>query len=317
MRILWRVDRFTTLTVGAWAVAGAVFPVLSALAVARLIGAIASAVGRQDTRLADLVSPLALAAMTLVATLLQNPVGALLAGRARTAVGTRLQSERLRAISTGGTTAYLDDPDVVDALARLDGRVSGIFPGDAPVIAAGVVAGRASGFLACGYIARYQPVTAVIVLATWVVVHGAVASLVAGHAKSVVGATVGMRRAAYFFFAATGPRDAKEVRLFGINRYLADRYRQTQRSAVYDLTHDGRTMRRRVALCSLLVTGAYVTALILTVHALRDGELGYQPFVEILTMLAVGCRRARCPASRSTWNGRLRRGPSRPWPLIV
>jgi len=270
-------------------VLSAIVPTLVVAALGFVVGGIPAAVahGFNSAEGRRLVALLGIAALCYAASLVLDPVGGALGTAARQRVTGRLQARLLRAVSAPAGISHLEDQETLDRLARAEGSLTGFFPGDAPVTWAGLLGSRLSGIIACGVIAAYIWWLGPLLLVIWLLVRRVMLGAVVRQATDLRGQTVAMRRAWYFTGVGTKARSAKEVRVFGLARFVADMYREYFTAAV-KAGHAGlRGLHQRAAACLLLVLAGYATALVVIADAARLHEIGLRSVAILLPMLAV------------------------------
>ena len=244
-------------------------------------GGINSAAGHR------LIGLLTVAAVIYAASLVTDPVGGALGTAARQRVTGGLQARLLRAVSAPVGISHLEDQETLDRLARAEGSLTGFFPGDAPVTWAGLLASQLSGIIGCAVIAAYVWWLGPLLLVMWVLVRRVMLGTVLRQATDLRGQTTAMRRAWYFTGVGSKARDAKEIRVFGLARFVADLYREEFATAIR-AGHGGlRDMHRRAAGCFACVLGGYALALFVITDAARTHEIGLRSLAILLPMLAV------------------------------
>ena len=288
-QLMWASSRPVSVAVAAWVVASAVIPSMVVAALGFVVGGIPAAVAHGFSSAAGrrLIALLSIAALIYAASLVTDPIGGALGTAARQRVTGRLQARLLRAVSGPAGISHLEDQETLDRLARAEGSLTGFFPGDAPVTWAGLLGSRLSGIIACAIIAAYIWWLGPLLLVIWLLVRRVMLGAVVRQATDLRGQTVAMRRAWYFTGIGTKARSAKEVRVFGLARFVADMYREYFSTAIR-AGHAGlRGLHRRAAVCLLLVLAGYATALIVITDAARLHEIGLRSLVIMLPMLSV------------------------------
>ncbi len=287
--LLWRSSRMLGVLVAAWVV-------LTALGPAAVVVALGVAVGRvPDAISAGLASPagarlwesLAVAAVVYAVTLVLDPVGNALGTAAKTRITGAMQRRLLAAVSAPVGTAHLEDPVVLDRLARAEGSLTGYFPGDAPVTWAGILASRVGGIVGCVLVSLQVWWLGIVLLAVWLFVRRLVLRSVVAQATQLRGQASAMRYAWYLVGVGTKVRDAKEVRVFGLADFVAGRFGTEHRAAMDNASGGLRSLHRRVALGFLVVLAAYALALGVIVESAAGGALPVAQLVILLPMLAV------------------------------
>jgi ATP-binding cassette subfamily B protein len=288
-RLLWESSRPLSAAVLAWAAADAIDGPLVVAALGFIVGAIPGAVrdGMSSGAGHRLIGALIIAALLYAASLVLDPIGGALSIAARQRITGQLQARLLRAVTAPATVAHLEDQDTLNRLASAEGSLTGFFPGDAPVTWVGSVAGRLSGVIGCAVIAAYFWWLGLLLLGMWLAVRRVVLRAVLKQAIDMRGQTTQMRRAWYFTGVGSKARDAKEVRVFGLARFLATRYALTFTEAMR-AGHAGlRGLHRRAAACFAVVVAGYALSLYTITDAVRTHEIGLRSMAIMLPMLAV------------------------------
>jgi ATP-binding cassette subfamily B protein len=288
-RLLWESSRPLSLGVLAWAAADAFDGPLVVGALGFVVGAIPGAVagGMSSPAGHRLIAALVVAALLYTASLVLDPIGSALSTAARQRITGRLQARLLRAVTAPATVSHLEDTETLDRLASAEGSLTGFFPGDAPVTWVGSVASRLSGVLACAVISAYFWWLGLLLLVMWVAVRRVILKSVLRQAVDMRGQTTEMRRAWYFTGVGSKARDAKEIRVFGLARFVSGRYgrhfAETLRAARAGL----RALHERAVACFVVVGGGYALAIYTIADATRTGHLGLRAMSITLPMLAI------------------------------
>jgi ATP-binding cassette, subfamily B, bacterial len=288
-RLLWASSRVVSVGVIGWVVAGAVIPPLVVTSLGFVVGGIPAAVrnGIDSTSGRRLIGLLAIAALIYAASLVTDPVGAALGTAARQRVTGGLQARLLRAVGAPIGISHLEDQETLDRLARAEGSLTGFFPGDAPVTWAGLLASRLSGIIGCAVVAAYIWWLGPLLLVMWVLVRRVMLASVLRQATDLRGQTTAMRRAWYFTGVGSKARDAKEIRVFGLARFVAGMYREEFTTAIRGGHAGLRDMHRRAAGCFAAVLAGYGLALFVITDAMRTHQIGLRSLAILLPMLAV------------------------------
>ncbi|MFT2016519.1 hypothetical protein ACMA1D_11855 [Streptomyces sp. 796.1] len=149
---------------------------------------------------------------------------------AATALGNRvdalLQRELMRAVMSPAGTAHLEDPATVDLIGvgRETFRGGWGRPGKLVFTVGGLVAGRITLVGVCVFVAGFHVFlgVALLVAAVWAAYEEKAASRV--EAAHHYGDSEGARRLEYFYALGVEAAAAKEVRVFGLSWFLADRF---------------------------------------------------------------------------------------------
>jgi ATP-binding cassette, subfamily B, bacterial len=288
-RLLWESSPPLSLGVLAWAAADAVDGPLVVAALGVVVGAIPAAVagGLSSPAGHRLIGALIIAALLYTASLILDPIGGALSTVAHQRITDRLQARLLRAVTAPSTIAHLEDQDTLNRLASAEGSLTGFFPGDAPVTWVGSLAGRLSGVIGCAVIAAYFWWLGLLLLVMWLVVRRVMLRAVLRQAIDVRGQTTEMRRAWYLTGVGSKARDAKEVRVFGLARFLADRYARQFTEAIGVGLVGLRGLHRRAAACFAGVLAGYALAIYVISEAARTHQIGLRALAIMLPMLAI------------------------------
>ncbi|HEX4087929.1 MAG TPA: ABC transporter ATP-binding protein [Trebonia sp.] len=288
-RLLWESSRPLSLGVLAWAAADALDGPLVVTALGFVVGAIPNAVsdGMSSPAGRRLIVALVVAALFYTASLVLDPIGSALSTAAHQRITGRLQARLLRAVAGPATIAHLEDQDTLNRLASAEGSLTGFFPGDAPVTWVGSVAGRLSGVIGCAVIALYFWWLGAILLVMWLAVRRVMLRSVLRQAIDLRGQTTTMRRAWYLTGVGSKARDAKEVRVFGLARFLAARYAVQYTEAIGAGQAGLRALHRLAAGCLVAVLGGYALALYVISDAARTHQISLRSMAIMLPMLAI------------------------------
>jgi ATP-binding cassette, subfamily B, bacterial len=288
-RLLWESSRPLSLGVLAWAAADAVDGPLVVAALGVVVGAIPAAVagGLSSPAGHRLIGALIIAALLYTASLILDPIGGALSTVAHQRITDRLQARLLRAVTAPASIAHLEDQDTLNRLASAEGSLTGFFPGDAPVTWVGSLAGRLSGVIGCAVIAAYFWWLGVMLLVMWLLVRRVMLQSVLRQAIDMRGQTTEMRRAWYITGVGSKARDAKEVRVFSLAKFLADRYARQFTEAIGVGLIGLRALHRRAAGCFAGVLAGYALAIYVISDAARTHQIGLRALAIMLPMLAI------------------------------
>jgi ATP-binding cassette subfamily B protein len=287
--LLWKSSRPLAAGVIAWMVAGALLPVAVVISLGLVVGAIPGTVahGISSANGHRLIAALVLAALVYALSLIADPVGNALGTAASARITSQLQERLLTAVSAPVGVGHLEDTEMLDRLARAEGSLTGFFPGDAPVTWAGSLAGRISGVIGCLVLAIFQWWLGLLLLVMWLAVRQVLLTAVLRQAIDLRGMTTVMRRSWYFVGVGTKARDAKEVRVFSLARFVAARFRREHELFLAGSRDDRRSLHRRAAICFLIVLAGYVLTLAVITHDARTHEIGVRGLAILIPMLAV------------------------------
>jgi ATP-binding cassette subfamily B protein len=288
-RLLWASSRPLSAAAIGWMAVSALIPPLVVAALGFVVGGIPAAVrdGIGSAAGHRLIATLTVAAALYGVSLILDPVGNALGTAAKSRITFRVQARLLSAVTRPAGVSHLEDQQTLDRLARAEGSLTGFFPGDAPVTWAGIAASRASGIVGCAIIAAYIWWLGPLLLVMWLAVRRAVFGSVIRQATDLRGQTTQMRRAWYFTGVGSKARDAKEVRVFGLARFVAGRH-ASEFSEAIRAGHAGlRGLHQRAAACFAVVLAGYGLAVFVITDAARSHQIGLRSLAILLPMLAV------------------------------
>jgi ATP-binding cassette, subfamily B, bacterial len=183
--------------------------------------------------------------------------------------------------------AHVESPEVRDAIAKVEGSVTGVFPGEAGWWLGPVVLLWVQGIVSLVIVASYRWWLAVALCAAYVFAYRV--SRRHWHQQTLVlmGRTPRLRRSHYLRSLALQPDVAKETRVFGLAGWMVDRYRQGWLREMRDIwrtRHEGWL----VGIGAALLVGAIELGAVGSVA--RDGVHGdlTLPVVVTLTQAIVG-----------------------------
>jgi ATP-binding cassette, subfamily B, bacterial len=288
-RLLWASSKPLSAGVLAWAGLDAIDGPLVVAALGFVVGAIPDAVrgGMSSPAGHRLIAALVIAALLYTMSLVLDPVGGALSTAALQRITGQTQARLLAAVTAPVGIAHLEDADTLDRLARAEGTLTGFFPGDAPVTWVGNVATRVSGAIGCAVIAAYFWWLGAALLVMWLAVRRVMLGAVVRQATDLRGQTTTMRRAWYFTGVGSKARDAKEVRVFGLARFLASRYAREFTEAMRVGRESMRGLHRRAVACFAVVVAGNALAVYVITDAARIHQIGLRSMAIMLPMLAM------------------------------
>jgi ATP-binding cassette subfamily B protein len=288
-RQLWSSSRLLAVLVITWIVANAVAPALVVASLGFVVGNVPGAVasGMASEAGSRLLESLAVAAVIYGLSLVLDPIGSALGSTAKTLITARLQARLLAAVSGPVGIDHLEDASVLDRLARAEGSLTGYFPGDAPVTWAGIFGSRISGLIGCAIVSFYVWWLGILLLAMWLGVRRLMLGSIIRQTNDLRGQTTLMRRAWYFAAIGSKARDAKEVRVFGLGGFSADRFRDAYSQTISGAMPGLHDVHRRAFLGFSIVFVGYLIALGVIAHGALTGSMDVRTIAILLPMLTV------------------------------
>jgi ATP-binding cassette subfamily B protein len=249
-------------------------------------GAVTHGLGSTDGHRLD--GALVVAGIAYALYLLRGPAEDMLATTSRARLTALMQRRLVRAVTAPAGIGHLEDPEVLDRLARAGGELSSDRPADAPMTTLSMVGDRLSGLLACLVIGTYHWWLAVVLIVVWLGVRRPLRQLVLSRVLMFRRATSTLRRSWYLFSLAGRAPQAKEVRTFGLADWLIEGYRGSYLAAMAESWAQQRALTRRVLLLCLPVLGAYV---------LVAGSLGWSAYHHTIDLRTLAVMLPMLPAT--------------------
>lgn len=262
-------------------------PILALVALGRAVGRIPAAVehgiGSADGH--ALLAGLAVGTAAYALSLLRSPAEDLLSAHTSAAMATGMQRRLARAVSTPAGIEHLEDSTVLDQLASASGELSTSRPADAPMALASAFGDRLSGFIACAVLASFRWYIGLIFFAGWMLLRPPLRRLLAERALLVRRATPELRHSWYYLGCSYRPAFAKELRVFGLGRWILGRHWDKWLSGMAPSWQQMRRFRNRALLFGLGVAAMYVAgAGVLALAAWRH-DIGLGTIAIMLPML--------------------------------
>jgi ATP-binding cassette, subfamily B, bacterial len=287
--LLWSASPALAVATAVWMAASALLPAFVVVALGRVVAAVPPVIksGLASGAGHRLVGALAVAALVYGLSLVLGPVEDAIGTAAKARITGDLQARLMTAVAGPVGVGHLEDPDVVDRVARAEGSLTGYFPGDAPVTWASITATRLSGIVACALVSVYIAWLGPLLLVLWLLARRLVLAPVLRQASDLRRETTNMRRAWYMAGVGSKARDAKEMRVFGLTGFVSDRFRGHYDQAIGVATRGLRDVHVRAALGLLVALAAYITALVAIGLEGRAGHLGLGALATLLPMVVV------------------------------
>jgi len=290
--LLWRSSRPLTVASVAFIAAEGALPVLVLIAMGRVTGAIPGAVehGLSSPAGNRLLTALAAAGALYALSLMRGPAEDALTAAATARVDALMQRRLVHAVCAPVGIEHLEDRRALDQLASARGELIGGQPAGAPIALVSQVGDRLTGVLACVVLATFRWWLGAGLLAVWLFVRSPLAASLRYQSRRIRGAAEPMRRSWYLLGLAWKPPAAKEVRVFGLGDWVADRHREEWLEGIQPAWGEMRRMQVRA-----LIAGAAV----LTTYALAAGTLGWAAYHDEISLRTVATMLPMLPTSMS------------------
>jgi ATP-binding cassette subfamily B protein len=260
LRLLRETSPRLLATMGLFVVADGFLPIVALVALGRAVGRIPDAVrhGLGSPSGHSLLVGLALGTVAYALSLLRSPAEDLLSAHASAVMSTGMQRRLARAVCSPVGVEHLEDSAVLDQLAAASGELSTSGPADAPMALASAFGDRLSGFIACVVLATFRWYLGLLFFAGWSLLRPPLRRLLAERALLARRATPELRHSWYYLGCSYRPAFAKEVRVFGLGRWILARHRDKWLAGMDPAWRHMRHLRYRVLLFGLGVAVMYV-----------------------------------------------------------
>ena len=260
LRLLWETSPRLLVMLGLFIVADGFLPILALVALGRAVGHIPAAVthGLGSASGHSLLIALAVGTVAYTLSLLRSPAEDLLSAHTSAVMSTGMQRRLARAVCAPAGVEHLEDSAVLDQLAAASGELASSGPADAPMALASALGDRLSGFIACVVLATFRWYIGLLFFVGWSLLRPPLRRLLAERALLVRRATPELRHSWYYLGCSYRPAFAKEVRVFGLGRWILDRHRDKWLAGMQPPWQQMRLFRNRALLFGLGVGGMYV-----------------------------------------------------------
>jgi ATP-binding cassette, subfamily B, bacterial len=269
--LLWRSSRPLSALAGVFVLAEGALPVLVLVAMGRVTGAIPGAVvfGLSSSQGHTLLINLAEAGGVYALSLMRGPLEDALTAAATARVEAEMQRRLVQAVCAPVGIEHLEDQEVLDRLASARGELLGGQPSGASMALISTLGDRFTGLLACVVLATFRWWLGLAVFVVWRVIRRPLGTRLRTAAMRVRTAGPPLRRSWYLLGLAWKPPAAKEMRVYGLGDWVAERHRDEWLEG----TRPAWRELHRLATAAWLA-GAAVVAL----FALAAGLLGYDAY---------------------------------------
>jgi len=169
--------------------------------------------------------------------------------------------------------SHLEDPQILDSIDQTRGIGTGGGPSQAVAAVVSLGTLRLASLMSAVIVATFNVWLAIGLVIFRLAIRRQVYSQLRRAINLLIGQTERMRQAAYLRNLALDPAAAKEIRIFGLVRWLLDRFDAAWHSAVAASWRERRGSTRTVIGGGLIVMVADVTALGLLARAATRGEI--------------------------------------------
>jgi ATP-binding cassette subfamily B protein len=288
LRLLRETSPALLVMLGLFIVADGFLPIVALVALGRAVGHIPDAVkyGLGSASGQSLLIALAFGVAAYALSLVRYPAEDLLSAHASAVMSTGMQRRLARAVCAPVGVEHLEDSAVLDQLAAASGELSTSGPADAPMALASAFGDRLSGFIACVVLATFRWYIGLLFFVGWSLLRPPLRRLLAERALLVRRATPELRHSWYYLGCSYRPAFAKEVRIFGLGRWLLSRHRDKWLAGMEPPWRQLRHFRNRVLLFGLVVGAMYAAGAGLLALAAWHRDITLSTLAVMLPMLA-------------------------------
>jgi ATP-binding cassette, subfamily B, bacterial len=260
LRLLWETSPRLLVMLGLFIVADGFLPIVALVALGRAVGHIPDAVrhGLGSASGHWMLIGLAFGTAAYALSLLRSPAEDLLSAHVSAVMSTGMQRRLASAVCAPVGVEHLEDSAVLDQLAAASGELSTSGPADAPMALASAFGDRLSGFIACVVLATFRWYIGLLFFVGWSLLRPPLRRLLAERALLARRATPELRHSWYYLGCSYRPAFAKEVRIFGLGRWILARHRDKWLAGMDPAWRHMRHFRYRALLFGLGVSAMYV-----------------------------------------------------------
>jgi len=285
--LLWHASRKLSAVAVLFVIAEGVLPVLVLILMGRVTGAIPGAVsfGLSSPQGRRLIAAVALAGAAYALSLMRGPFEEALTATAAARVDVVMQRRLVEAVCAPPGIEHLEDEPVLERLSSARGELLGGKPEGAPMALVSRLGDRLTGVLACALLATFRWWLGLAMLVMWLLVRRPLGRRVNFQATRARQAAAPLRRSWYLLGLAWRPDAAKEMRVFGLGDWAADRHRDEWTAGMKPTWQELRRLSSQVWLAGGLVLAAYALAAGTIGWAADHDEITLRTLATMLMML--------------------------------
>jgi ATP-binding cassette subfamily B protein len=285
--LLWKAAPALAVAAAAFIVAEGALPVLVLIAMGRVVAAIPPTVifGLSSSDGHHLVTALAEGGIAYALSLLRGPAEDALTAAVTARVDALMQRRLVSAVSAPIGIAHLENREVLERLASVRDELMGGNPAGAPMALISQIGDRLTGILACLVLCVFRWWIGLELLVVWTCIRYPLAAGMRQQARRGRSAAEPMRRAWYLLGLAWRPAAAKEVRVFGLGDWIADRHSEEWLEGIQPAWASLRSLANRAWLAGAAVLAAYGVAVAEIGFAAYHREISLRTLATVLPML--------------------------------
>ncbi|MGO9886795.1 MAG: ABC transporter ATP-binding protein [Solirubrobacteraceae bacterium] len=292
LALLWQASPRLSVLAVVFVIAEGVLPVLVLVLMGRVTGAIPDAVtfGLSSPQGHRLIVALAVAGFGYALSLMRGPFEDALTAASAARVDGLMQRRLVQAVSAPTGIEHLEDQDVLERLSSARGELLGGKPEGAPMALISLLGDRLTGVLACVVLATFRWWLGLALLVMWLLVRRPLGTRVRFQATRARQASAPLRRSWYLLGLAWRPHAAKEMRVFGLGEWTADRHREEWLRGMEPTWRELRRLSQQVWFAGALVLAGY---------ALAAGVLGWEADHDQISLRTLATMLMMLPATMS------------------
>jgi len=290
LALLWESSRPLSLLAVVFVVAEGALPVLVVVAMGRVTGDIPAAVvfGLSSHPGHRLLVALAEAGAIYALSLMRGPLEDTLTAAATAKVDAVMQERLVGAVCAPVGIEHLEDQDVLERLSSARGELMGGQPAGAPMALISSLGDRLTGILACVVLATFRWWLGLGLLLVWLAVRAPLSARLRAQALRVRRAGPPLRRSWYLLGLAWRPPAAKELRVYGLGDWVAERHRDEWLEGTRPAWHELRRLERTAGACAIAV---------LAIYGLIAGWLGWSAYHHEISLRTLATMLPMLPTS--------------------
>ncbi|MFZ0386810.1 MAG: ABC transporter ATP-binding protein [Solirubrobacteraceae bacterium] len=287
LTLMWQATRPLSLVAALFVVAEGALPVLVLVAMGRVTGDIPGAVehGLSSGGGHRLIAALAIAGGIYALSLMRGPLEDALTAAVSARVDVLMQRRLVTSVSAPVGIEHLEDETLLDRLASAQGELLSNQPSNAPMSVVSLWGDRLTGILACVVLAAYRWYLGLGLLVMWLLVRRPLSRLIRSRTQRARSAGPSLRRSWYMLGLAWKPPAAKEMRVFGLADWVAERHSDEWLDAMRPSWAELRRLNARVWMAGAVVLTTYMAiAAVIGIQAYH-GSLSLTALATMMPML--------------------------------
>jgi ATP-binding cassette, subfamily B, bacterial len=287
LTLMWQATRPLSVLAALFIVAEGALPVLVLVAMGRVTGDIPGAVehGLSSADGQTLIAALAVAGGIYALSLMRGPLEDALTAAVSARVDVLMARRLVMSVSAPVGIEHLEDETLLDQLASAQGQLLSNQPSGAPMSVVSLWGDRLTGIFACLVLASYRWYLGLGLLVMWLLVRRPLGRLIRSRTQRARSAGPSLRRSWYMLGLAWKPPAAKEMRVFGLADWVAERHSDEWLDAMRPSWLELRRLNARVSMAGVVVLVTYAAiAAVIGIQAYH-GSLSLTALATMMPML--------------------------------